>query len=133
MKQALLATLAAAAIFGSPPGFSANVVERISSQGIYLDPGASARYLEMIHDHLRDMGIDPEMSGFKVRATQVTLVLCTPGNGNLCYKMNQQTVMMCPTSIPVQQPDGSYQDVAVECNPDKPDAEGNCECKVKGT
>lgn len=130
MKKTVLATLAIAAILGGSTGFAANVAERIGGQGIYLDPSASNRYLEMIHNHLLDIGVDPEMSAFSIPATSVTYVKCTPGGmGNPCFKLESVTVKLCPTTIPVKWPDGTYKDVAVTCV--GPDAQGNCECEIK--
>lgn len=126
MKPALQATFAVVAILCGSTGYAAN----ISGQGLYLDPSATARYIKTINDQLFDMGIDPETSAFKVRANITIQTHCIAAHNNLCYYQEQVRKLECPKTIPVKQPNGSYADVAVTCNPPEPDADGNCECEV---
>ena len=127
MKKTVLATLAIAAILGSSTGF-VTAAERVSGQGIYLDPSASSRFVEMMNNQLLDIGVDPEMSAFSIPATTVTYFKCNPGGmGNPCFKLVPETVKICPTTIPVRWPDGTYKDNPVTCV--GPDAAGNCECE----
>lgn len=130
MKKTVLAALAIAAISGSSTGFAVNAAERVGDQGIYLDPIASSRFVTMMNNQLLDIGIDPEMSAFSIPATTVIYFKCTPGGmGNPCFKLDKVTTSICPTTIPVRWPDGTYKDVAVTCV--GPDAAGNCECEIK--
>lgn len=132
MKQTLLATLAACMMLGHSSGFAEDIKNNISG-GIYLDAAASNRYQQFINNHLLDIGVDPEMSAFKVPANTKIYYICSPvqlagGQVNPCGKLQQATTRECPTTIPMKWPDGTVHDVAVHCT--GPDAQGNCECEL---
>ncbi len=127
MKQTLLATLSVATVFCSSTVFANPTM---SNQGIYLDPSATARYVKTIRNQLLEIGVDPEVSEFKIPATTKISYRCIPGGmGVICFKIEQVVEKSCPTTIPVKWPDGTYKDVAVNCV--GPDAQGNCECELR--
>ena len=96
MKQTLLATLAVATVFCSSTVFANPTM---SNQGIYLDPSATARYVETIRNQLLEIGVDPEVSEFKIPATTKIFYRCIPGGmGVTCFKIGSSTVLVEPNA-----------------------------------
>jgi len=81
-----------------------------------------------------DIGLMNEaMPEFKVPSVPTYKTVCRAGRDGFVDCRHEETGERCPTEVELEIPGyGSRIPVKIDCNPNRPDSDGNCECEFAG-